>query len=439
MSRSGGAGVRSEASMVLRGASLPARPGRWDIAISGAQVVAVEPHAASGASMGGESLDGQLVSRPFVDPHLHLDKAFQNGLLTNQTGSLEEAIRLGRQLGERMQTQDQLVGRILRGAMAALGRGTTVLRSHIDVDPIVGLRGVEAALIARSMLPAHVRLELVAFPQHGIDDVVLSLLRKSLDLGCEAVGGIPAQQPDPRSHIQQVFDLAVDYDVPVDMHVDESDDPNDRTLTLVAEETMRRGWHHRVIASHCCSLSAQPLAVRGAVIEQVHDAGIHVVTLPSTNLYLQGRSDVHPRRGLTPVRELLARGVNVAYGSDNIQDVFNPFGNASMVESGLLLAHAAHMGTADQLGEIFEMATLRPAAALAGQAWIGSRKQHVAPGMVADLLVFPVPTVQDVIVQQVHPALVYLAGAPVVRRREEVRVLTGSVQHRVPDALASES
>ena len=368
-------------------------------------------------------LDGGLVSRPFVDVHLHLDKAFQGDDVVNRSGSLEEAIQLSRRSSGRLPTEDELVARIVRGAMAALARGTTTLRSHIDFDRTVGLRGVEAALIARTMLPVGVRLEVVAFPQQGIDEVIVELLRQSLVLGCDAIGGIPARQPDARDHITRIFDLAAELDVPVDMHVDESDDPRDRTLELLADETERRGWQGRVIAGHCCSLTGQRPAVRRRIVEKVRGAGIHVVTLPSTNLHLQGRGDAVPRRGLAPVRELLEHGVNVVYGSDNIRDAFNPFGNASMVEAGLLLAHAAHMGAQEELAEVFEMATRRPAIALSGTVWSGTPGPHVAAGMAADVLVFPVASPQDVIVSQAHPSAVYLSGVPVVRRREEVEVV----------------
>ena len=410
-------------TVVLRGASLPDRTGRWDITLDDALVRAVDPHGRPPVSDHGVELDGGLVSRPFVDVHLHLDKSFQGNPVVNRSGSLDEAIRLGRELAERLPTEEELVARILRGAMAALARGTTTLRSHIDVDRTVGLRGVEAALIARTMLPAGVRLELVAFPQHGIDEVVVELMRRSMTLGCDAVGGIPARQPDAQDHITRIFELASELDVPVDMHVDESDQLRDRTLELLAEETVRRGWQGRVIAGHCCSLTVQAPAVRNRIMAKVRDAGIHVVTLPSTNLHLQGRDDDVPRRGLAPVRELLAHGVNVAYGSDNIRDAFNPFGNASMVEAGLLLAHAAHMGAQEELAEVFEMATRRPAIALSGTVWSGTPGPHVAAGMAADVLVFPVASPQDVIVSQAHPSAVYLSGVPVVRRREEVEVV----------------
>lgn len=415
------------ADVVLRGASLPGQPHLWDVAIAGQRISAVTPHARAvhldrpGARP--VELDGRLVTRPFADVHLHLDKSFQSDLVTNRSGTLDEAIELSRLLREDPLDHELLVGRIMRGAGAALSAGSTRLRTHVDVDVTVGLRGVQAALAAREMLTEQVQLEIVAFPQDGIDDAVHELLRESLVLGCDAIGGIPARGSEPREHIERVFDLAERFDRAVDMHVDESDDERDTTLELVANETIRRGWEGRVTAGHCCSLAAQPADRRAWIVERVQLAGVHIVTLPSTNLYLQGRTDDVPRRGLAPVKELLSAGVNVAYGSDNIRDVFNPFGNASMVETALLLAHAAHMGSPLELEEVFAMATVRPAALLDGVSGPVGAAVPIVAGSRADLLVFPVRTVQDVIVSQAHPSEVYVAGSPVVRRRQEVHVV----------------
>jgi cytosine deaminase len=413
---------------VFSGASLPDRPGRWDVVVEGGVVTALTKWAgqsrAGGAAVAGEvaDLDGALVSRPFVDVHMHLDKAFQDGVV-NESGTLDEAIRLAAARKAELRSHDHMVATILRGVRAAVLGGTTAMRTHIDVDAGSGLAALRAALDARSRLPAGVRLELVAFPQEGLGGGVLPLLEQSLEMGCDAIGGIPARQADPLGHIRDVFAIATRWDVPVDMHIDESDDPDDRTLVLLAEETVRNGWEGRVVAGHCCSLVAQRPDTRLTVIEQVRDAGIHVVTLPSTNLHLQGRADaVAPRRGLTSVTELLDAGVNVAYASDNIRDAFNPFGNGRMVETGLLLAHAAHMGGSDRLDDVFAMATVRPMAVMAQQRWSGDAESHVTVGAAADLLVFPATSSREVVVGQHHPSGVYLAGERVVWRHEQLEV-----------------
>lgn len=392
---------------------LPGRDGRWDVVCDGATIADVCPHRSRG---GGR--DGALVTAAYTDVHHHLDKAF--AAVPNRSGTLDEAIRLSAAL-KREATEDDVHERVLRGARMALARGTAHLRTHVDVDPVAGLTGVRGALRARAELEAP-RIQVVAFPQEGLgaDGAVTALLRRALELGCDAVGGIPARDEDPAAHIRTVLDVAEEFGVPADLHVDESDDPDDATLALVAEETRRRGWAGRVTASHCCSLGSQPPERRREVIAAVAAAGVHVVTLPSTNLHLQGRGDdTRVRRGLAPVTELLAAGVNVAYGSDNVRDPFNPFGTADMGQLGWLLAHAAHMGGIEQLTEVHAMGTTRAAAVWAGAR--GAVDDPVVPGAPADLLVFDAASTAEVLVSQLRPMTVVVDGRVAAERHETVQ------------------
>lgn len=412
--------------MRLTNASLAGRNGTWDLLLDDGLIVEVRPHPPEGAPTPGVlDLDGRLVHRPFIDGHLHLDKAYQSDSAPNRSGTLSEAIALGRAYKEQLDGPS-VYQRVIRGAREALQHGTTRIRTHVDVDPVAGLVGVVAALEAKVALRGLVDLQVVAFPQEGITNQprVRELLSEALRLGCSAIGGIPARDPQPEEHVRQVFELAAAYDVPVDMHVDESDDPADLTLPLIARETQLRGMQGRVTAGHCCSLSAQPPEVRAEIIAAVREAGVHVLTLPSTNLYLQGRNDqVNVRRGLAPVRELLQAGVNVAYGSDNIRDPFNPFGNADMLEGGLILAHAAHMGGTEDLAEVFAMGTRRAAALWEGRTWDSSFRYEVEPGAPADLMVFNARTIQEVIVGQASPVRVFVGGRQVVQRMQSVQLI----------------
>lgn len=421
--------------LALLDARLASRDGRWDIVCDGATIAEVRPHRAGdggtgrdggagrdrGAARDVRMLGGALVTAAYTDVHHHLDKAFAPA--ANRSGTLDEAIRLSAAL-KRRATEADVHARVLRGARMALAHGTTRLRTHVDVDPVAGLTGVRGALRARAELRVP-HIQVVAFPQEGLGaagagPAVPELLRTALELGCDAVGGIPARDEDPAAHVRTVMDLAAAFDVPVDLHVDESDDPDDATLALVAQETHRRGWAGRVTASHCCSLGSQPPQRRDAVIAAVAAAGVHVVTLPSTNLHLQGRGDdTRVRRGLTPVVELLAAGVNVAYGSDNVRDPFNPFGNADMTQIGWLLAHAAHMGGAEQLAEVHAMGTTRAAAVWAGDR--GPVEDPVVPAAPADLLVFDAESTADVLVGQLRPTTVVVDGRVAVERRETVQ------------------
>lgn len=405
-------------TLELSNVTLGGRDGRWDLRCEGGVISDLQPSSGERAS----GLGGAVVTPAYVDVHHHLDKAFSGAGAPNVSGTLTEAIRISGEL-KRRSTESEVYERVVRAARLALAHGSVRLRTHVDVDPVAGLTHVRAVLRARDDL-AVPSLQVVAFPQDGLTPSAgsdpVDLMREAMVLGCDVVGGIPARDEVPADHVRTVFDLAAEFDSPLDLHVDESDDPNDRTLEMVADETTRRGWAGRVTASHCCSLASQPQQTRAEIIAKVADAGVHVVTLPSTNLYLQGRDDqVAVRRGLAPVKPLLTAGVNVVYGSDNIRDPFNPFGNADMGQLGWLLAHAAHMGGMDDLAEIRAMGTTRPAAILASRPHVPSDPLRV--GAPADLLVFDVDTAAEVVIGPMKPLRVIAGGQVVVERQEILR------------------
>jgi len=166
--------------------------------------------------------------------------------------------------------------------------------------------------------------------------------------GADAIGGMPANErsdADTQEHVDACPDLATEYGVPVDMHVDETDDPTARSLEYLAAEAIDRGVED-VTAGHTCALAAYDDAHAARVVDLLAEAGVKMVTNPPTNLLLQGRHDSHPkRRGITRVDELRAAGLTVATGQDCIRDGFYPYGRASMLETALLTAHAAHLQT----------------------------------------------------------------------------------------------
>ncbi len=198
-------------------------------------------------------------------------------------------------------------------------------------------------------------------------------------------------EDDQRAFVDEVFRLALRYQKAIDLHVDESESPRDFALGYLAERTLQEGYEWRVVAGHCCSLAAVDDMMAARTIELVARARISVVTLPASNLYLQGRADRQPiRRGLTRVKELIAAGVNVCCGSDNIKDMFNPFGQPDLLLMAHLLGYAAQMGAWDEQAYLLESITTRPAAAL-------SREGGLAVGVPADLLLVEAQQVRDVI------------------------------------------
>jgi cytosine deaminase len=256
----------------------------------------------------------------------------------------------------------------------------------VDVNDAIGLRGAEALLLAKERLRGLVDLQLVtlntrlsgAEGQRGIDR-----FREAMCMGFDAVGGAPALDADPWEQIDRVFAVAQEFNAPIDLHVDESDNPADFCLPYLAEKTIAEGYQGRVVAGHCCSLAPVDRDQARRAIDLVREAGITVVSLPSANMYLQGRDDSGCiRRGITSVRELLQAGVPVACGSDNVQDPFNPFGRGDLLLVANLFAHAAHLGSPSEQACVLRAITAVPAAA------VGYATYGLCVGAPADFVVF---------------------------------------------------
>lgn len=331
--------------------------------------------------------DGSIASPPFVDPHTHLDKAFLQPS-TNHSGTLEEAIEI-MQANKELICGPSFVERVDKAIGMAFSNGTMAIRTHTDVDQTIGTCGVELLIKRKAAWSELLELQIVAFPQDGLagKPEVESELRKALELGADLIGGIPAIEKTPRAsreHIRLVFDLAQEFDVDIDMHIDETDDPRARTLEMLADATIDSGWQNRVTAAHCCALSAYNESYAQQVIEKVAEADIHIVTNPTSNLVTQGRGDKEPRRrGITRVKELLAAGVNVSCGHDNMRDVFYPFGQADMLEVAFVAALTAQMTSQDELEVVLGMPRESAAAAL------GLSEYGIREGGLADIVLIP--------------------------------------------------
>ena len=392
--------------LVVRHARIVGMRKLSDIAIENGRIVEIADRL---EEPGEEEIDakGRLASPGFVDGHMHLDKALLGQETPNVSGTLREALTImGRKKSEF--TVDAVKERAGRVVEMAVRNGTTAIRTHVDVDPLVGLTGLMALIQVREEYSALADIQIVAFPQEGFTNVegAEELLREAMEAGADAVGGIPAIDPNPKLHIDKVFAVARDFGVDIDMHIDESDDPKDLTLEYYAEKAIEEGYPGNMTAGHCCSLAAVDDATAGRVIGKVREAGVNVVALPSTNLYLQGRGDGYPiRRGITRVRELLDADVNVLYASDNVRDSFNPFGNANMLELALILAHGVQMGGMSDLETVFRMGTVNAARAMGIGADYG-----IEEGKRADMVILDAESPQEAIINQARALYVVKNG-----------------------------
>jgi cytosine deaminase len=372
-----------------------------------------------GRSSPDEDLGGQLILPSFVDLHMHLDKAFSLELTRNESGTLEEAIQRFGEVHPSLSHQSY-VERAERTLRLCLAAGTTSVRTHINTYPPSGtaVQPVDALLEVRERLREVMEIQIVLLPVENIahDRALYALCEEYLRRGVDALGGAPALDPDPVCMIRATFELAGRLDRAVDLHVDETDDPSVCTLLEVADLTIWNGYQGRVVAGHCCSLAAMDNASAARIVERVAAAGITVVTLPSCNLYLQGRHDRHPvRRGLTRVKDLSAAGVNVAAASDNIRDPFNPFGRGDLLHIADLLAHAAHLGAPHEQALARDAIGANPRACLSRQDPAPLRGGLPREGDPADLVVCATDSADDLIAAQPVRSLVLHGGRIVAR------------------------
>jgi cytosine/creatinine deaminase len=379
------------ADLLLRGARLPDRDAPIDIAVVGDRIVGVDIVARRARET--IELGGRLVTPGLVESHIHLDKALLTDRLASTAGTLEEAIRLTGE-AKRAFTVEDIRQRARRVLDLAVRAGTTAMRSHVEVDPIVGLTGMEAMLPLREEYAPALDLQLCAFAQEGIVKTpgTEGLLRRALTMGADLVGGCPYNDSDGLEHVRIVFALATAFGVDADFHVDFADEPDHLHVREIAAHTVRAGWQGRVTVGHLTELAAVPAFRQDEIIAEIKNAQLGVVCLPATDLYLMGRRDEsNVRRGLTPVRRLLEAGVPVALASNNIRNPFTPVGTADLTHMAFVTAVAAHMGTPADLRALLSTITLHPARMLRLPDY------GLAPGCRADLVVWDCDRPEDIV------------------------------------------
>ena len=405
-----------------------------DILVDGAQIAEVGEGAASQAA---ERIvcAGKLVLPGFIDGHVHLDKVLIRDELSEHDGTLAGAIGAIHER-KRRYTVDDVRVRATAIIEESVRLGTTRLRSHVDVDTIGGLAPLEGVKAAASDCAGIAEVRTIAFPQEGLlrDPGAHSLMEAALEAGADVVGGMPHWELDEasqREHVRLCFDLAERFDRDLDMHVDETDDGAIRTLEMVADEALARGFTGRVCAGHVCSLSAADDAYAGRVIDKCLRAGISIAANPVTNLVLQGRRDRGLiRRGTTRIGEFRAAGVNVLFGQDCVKDGFYPFGRGSMLEVALISAHAAHLTTREDIEYALRAITDAPAQAM-GLTDYGLRK-----GDRADMQLLPVGSWPEALRLQPIPEKVWFRGRLVAESsvRSEIHRSTPPSAARPSDA-----
>jgi cytosine/creatinine deaminase len=373
--------------LVVRNAALTDGRVAMDIAVRDGRILTVAPHAELAGAGGSLEIDaqGQLVTPPFVDAHFHMDATLSYGLpRVNQSGTLLEGIALWGEL-KPLLTGEAIVERALAYCDWAVGKGLLAIRTHVDVcDP--RLTAVDALLEVRERVKPYLDLQLVAFPQDGVLRAhgALDTLKRALDKGVEVVGGIPhfeRTMADGAESVRILCEIAAARGLRVDMHCDETDDPLSRHIETLAFHSHRLGLHGRVNGSHLTSMHSMDNYYVSKLIPLIAESGVSAVANPLINITLQGRHDSYPRRrGMTRVPELMAAGIDVAFGHDCVMDPWYSLGSADMLEVAHMGLHVAQMTGQDAMRACFDAVTVVPARIL------GLDGYGVSPGCHADFV-----------------------------------------------------
>ena len=350
--------------VVLKNALIAAEAqrGPLDIGIEKGRIAAIEPAITADAET--VDLGGRLAVPGFVESHIHLDKACILERCTAEQGTLAEAIREVSR-AKRDFTIDDIRARAIDVLERCILQGTTRMRSHLEVDPVIGVKGIEAVLPLIEEYRWAIDLEICVFPQEGLNNNpgTYELMVEAMRRGARVVGGCPYTDTDPQGQIGRVFEIARAFDADIDFHLDFDTNPEGMTVDDVCELTDRNGYGGRVAIGHVSKLSALPAERLATVAARLASAGVAVTVLPSTDLYLMGAERDHDIvRGVAPAHRLVEAGVNCALATNNMLNPFTPFGDGSMLRMANLYANIGQVGTRHGMRECLRMVTDRPAA-----------------------------------------------------------------------------
>ena len=377
-------------------------------------VRAVRP-ATSGAVVDAPAvldLTGFLLLPAPAEPHAHLDKALSWDLINPPAGDLVLAIKSWQEYSAVM-TVESIADRARTQALTMLRNGTTAVRCHVDI--LLGdepLRGVEALVRVREELADLMDIELVALAGPQAPDAAIEA---ALDLGVDLMGGAPHLAPEPLTDLRRLLAIAERRGVGVDLHTDEglAGDP-----TIIEYARIVRGWSQPVSAGHCVRLGTLETTELAEVIDEVLASNMGIITLPITNLYLQGwEHPVSTPRGLTALRPLLDAGVRVGAGADNVRDPFNPVGRSDALETASLLVTAGHLSLEEAYAAVSTGARSVMSLPPAGIS-VGSR---------AELLAVRGTSLSDVIANASPDRYVFHAGRLVARSHVSYDVAAPSI------------
>jgi cytosine deaminase len=381
-----------------------------DIGVTNGKIVAIERNLAAAA----ETYDagGRLACAGLIETHIHLDKS----RIIDRCAPAE-----GRDISPMKQvaalkkgfTVEDVRGRAERTLMECILNGATRMRTQVEVDPAIGLRGFDGVQSLIADYKWAIDIEICVFPQDGLTNYpgADELLVEALKRGAKVIGGAPRYDTDHAGQIRRVFELAREFDIDIDIHLDVGNTPEAMDIHLVCEmtEQYRRGG--RVVVGHMAKLSTMPPKDVAALARRLADIGIAVTVLPATDLYLMGRDqDYNVRRGVADANFLVEHGVNCSLSTNNVLNPATPYGDCSLIRMANLHANVLQIARPAPLRECFAMLTERSARLL------NLKDYGLAVGNPADIVVIDAETPEQAVAEIRQPLAVYKRGRRTVTR-----------------------
>ena len=386
-----------------------------DIDIANGVIASVNPSGSTTVEHQIYNLSGHVIVPSFVEPHAHLDKAFLADRIENPDGDLLGAIR-GLEAVRDTITFDDIVERAIAAAQLMSRNGVTSVRTHADTTESGGLTSVLALLEAKKLCASFIDIQvamLLSWPVTGTQGANnRALAEDAIAAGIDVVGGCPHLDPDPRGAVDYFLQLAINNNLPLDLHADENLRPSSQDLDYLARVVNAENVKHPISASHCVSLSIQDESVIAETADRVAQANINVTALPHTNLFLQGREQNSAvPRAITPVSVLRRAGVNVAAGADNVQDPFNPMGRADPLETAALMVMASHQLPHDALQMITSYSS----------KVVHNRTTSIEVGQLANLVALPASNIREAIAMGPPDRFVVYGGVVITNQKRNIK------------------
>ncbi|EIJ80426.1 cytosine deaminase [Bacillus methanolicus PB1] len=361
---------------------------------------------------GKEEIDGcgDLVMPPFVETHIHLDTVYTAGEPRwNQSGSLFEGISIWNER-KQMLTEDDVYNRAIKALCQLLKHGVLYVRAIVDISD-ERLTALKALLKVKEDFSTILNLQIIAFPQNGLISFPENKKRmiEAIKLGVDGISAVPHLERTREEGIESIkfcFSLAEKYNTFIHIFCDEIDDSQSRFVETVASYAITSGLKEKVTACHTCAMVYYPDSYASKLLDLISISKINIVSCPLINTVMQGRYDSYPKgRGVTRIKEMIQKHINVCIAHDDIMTPFYPLGSGNILQAAHMAVHAGHLTGSDELEEIINMISINGARTLQIADSYGIKK-----GNEANLITFSVQNTIDLIRYQPHCRYVISKG-----------------------------